>query len=56
MLVDFSVKIKPLAKILAIARGSTKNVKLTPNAQKFNKLTHVICMWNELSGTCMDLK
>lgn len=42
MLVDFLVKIKPLAKILAIARGPTKNVKLTPNAQKFNKLTHVI--------------
>ena len=42
MLVDILVKIKPLAKILAIARGPTKNVKLTPNAQKFKKLTRVI--------------
>lgn len=42
MLVDFWVKIKPLAKILAIARGPTKNVKLTQNAQKFKRLTHVI--------------
>jgi len=42
MLVDFLVRINSLAKILAIARGPTKNVKLTPNALKFNKLTHVI--------------